>query len=131
MCLWSLSYVSDGPESIQNIIVNSGCAQKILEYVVMKKKEIQLPSLRILGNLAASCSQNSDKLMESSVLKTMIDLLSTTNEDDILKEILWTLNNFSFGSTKVVNYMINSEKMNNSFKKLILEENDEVNCLFY
>ena len=126
MCLWSISYISDGYENIQNTIVSTGCIPKILEFVVMKKKDLHVPSLRILGNLAAGSNKISDKLLESSVVKVVIDLINKCTCEETIKEILWALNNFSLSSIKVINYMIESDKLNKSLKCLIEIGNDEV-----
>lgn len=85
-----------------------------------------MPSLRILGNLAGGSNKLSEKLLDCSVVKVVINLLNETSSDELIKELMWTLNNFSLGSIKVINYMIDNTKLNTCFKKLLRSGNDEV-----
>lgn len=85
-----------------------------------------MPSLRILGNLAGGSNKLSEKLLDCSVVKVVINLLNETSSDELIKELMWTLNNFSLGSIKVINYMIDNTKLNTCFKKLLMSGNDEV-----
>jgi hypothetical protein len=96
----------------------------------MKKRELQMPSLRILGNLAGGSNKLSEKLLDCSVVKVVINLLNDATSDELIKELMWTLNNFSLGSIKVINYMIDNIKLNACFKKLLLSGNDEVKTAY-
>lgn len=111
-CLWSISYLSDGTDHIQSSIISTGCIPKIIEYSKMKNKKLQAPSLRILGNLAAGCAKITEKLIDSSLIKIIIDQIKTCESQEILKEIMWILNNLSQSSIKVVNIMVEDNKLN-------------------
>ena len=130
-CLWSISYLSDGTDSIQSSIISTGCIPKILEYAKMKSRKLQAPSLRILGNLAAGDLKISEKLIDESVIKIIIDLIKSCDSSELLKEIMWILNNLSQSSIKVINSMIEDNNLNEILKSILEYGDDRVNKILF
>lgn len=121
--LQSISYLSDGIDTIQSKIISTGCIPKILQYAVVKKKEIQTPSLRIIGNLAGTTNNKlCELLLDSGVPKVIIDLFNSPQSVDLIKELLWIFSNLSLGSIKVVNYLAENEKFIKRLSVLLMED---------
>jgi hypothetical protein len=110
--LWTISYISEGDETLQEKIISLGCIQKILEFAVMRKLELQLPALRIIGNLAAGSNKMAEVLMSNDAIKILIDLLNSQSNEKVVSEIMWIFVNFSLSTIKVINYIIASDKLN-------------------
>lgn len=106
------------------MIIGTGCFPKILEYAMIRKSHIQVPSLRIIGNLA---SGEDNKLIQALVndnaIITLENLLSTKLEKQIKEDILWALNNFSDSSINIINHMIENEKLNKHLFEIITQNN--------
>ena len=71
-----------------------------------------MPSLRIIGNLAASSKKIVERLQNENVIKAVVDLLEVSTGNDVKMELLWILENLSNSSVNVINTMISFQKLN-------------------
>jgi hypothetical protein len=106
------------------MILGTGCLTKILEFALIKKLEIQLPCLRIIGNLASSSNKICEKLAEENTINVLVNLLSSPLDKEVQHNILWCLINFSDSSIKIVNSMIDNDKFNIILFNLLISNPD-------
>lgn len=124
--IWTLCFLSDGPEEFQNKIVNSGVIQKINEYSQIKIYQFQFPCLRILGNLLAGENLLVEKLFDLGSFDTICDLAKNNFENqEILQEIIWCFLNLSKTNPKIINKMLTKEIFFEVLKKFLLIKNNK------
>jgi hypothetical protein len=85
---------------------------------MINKKDLQLPSLRIIGNLAASSKKIVERLQSENVIKLVVDLLEVSTENNVKMELLWILENLSNSSVDVINTLISLQKLNSLLKEI-------------
>lgn len=102
---------------------------KLLEYCIVKKDEIQLPCLRILGNLAAGGSiKIVESLLEHQIIRILCDLISNSIATTTKDEILWIFTNISDSEVNVINKVSSCERFHNAMLSLLDgTPNNEVN----
>jgi len=100
------------------------------------KKDYQLPSLRIIGNLAAGPKKIVERLLNENVVKVIANLLEIVQEKFVLIELLWIVKNFSDSTVDVINNIISypnicSALINLCANNLDYENKIEVINIFY
>jgi len=131
--IWTLSFLSDGPEEYQNKIVSEGVIQKINEYSHIKIDQFQIPCLRILGNLLAGNITLIENLFEKGCFNSICDLGYDSIENiEILQEVIWCFMNLSKTNSKIINKMIEYKKFYDIIKNIFSKRkpNKKVNYKF-
>lgn len=108
--LYSFFYLSDTVENIQDIIIRTGCVSKIMEYLSIRKEDIQRPCLRIVGNLATGSVKLVENILDSNAIKILIELLNSSTTMTTITEILWVLTNISDSEVKIINRIASSAR---------------------
>jgi len=99
---WAISYLSDGSEERILAIIKSGVCQTLISTLgVNTKLHIQLPILRIIGNIISGNDELTDYVLNLGVLQVLRNLL-LTNEKILIKETCWTLSNITAGTLEQV-----------------------------
>ena len=81
----------------------------------LKKKEIYLPCIHILGNLSSDPDVTiTERLIEENVFSALLELIETQMGSKALNDIIWVFCNLSDSNLKVVNHFISNDKFNYS-----------------
>ena len=123
--MWILGFLSSGPYEVQEKIIKTGCIAKILEHIMINKKEIQLPCIRIIGNLSSHSDLVIEKLIHEDVINTLIEILEHNhNTRTLMDDIIWCFKNFSDSNVKIINYILNIEKVSKTLIFILEKIND-------
>jgi hypothetical protein len=100
--LWTLSFLSDGPNHRQTILVAVPGLVKSVIHWLGAEEVLLVPALRACGNLLSGDNQAADALIEENVIQGIVPLL-THRKNGICKEACWSLSNIFGGTTTQIN----------------------------
>lgn len=105
--------------------------EKINEYAKYKINQVQIPCLRIIGNLFAGENFNIEILFEQGCFETLSSLVYNNLENsEIINEIIWCFINLSKTNIKIINLMIEDRKFMQSVTSA-LKKIGEINVIIY
>jgi len=84
-CLWALSHLSEGGEERITNIIQSGCIPKVIQLLSHHLYNIQLPSIRIIGNIVSGSAQQTEFAISLGASQGLSNLL-TSSKKNIRKE---------------------------------------------
>jgi hypothetical protein len=124
-CLDILKSLSAGPFEIKDKIIKTGCIRKILDYMKVKKKEIYLPCIYIIGNLASDKDVSiTERLTDENILSVLLDLFDNQMGSKVIYDLIWVLTNLSDSNLKVVSNIINFDKFHTAMLYILENFND-------
>ena len=130
--IWTLSFLSDGPEEFQDKIANAAVIQKVNEYSHIKIDQFQIPCLRILGNLLGGENHMIERLFDLGCFESICDLAKDNFENlDLLLEVFWCFLNLSKTNPKIINSILKNEKFFEIIKKVLECKNNKKVFEFY
>lgn len=113
----------DNEEAIQDII-DSGVLSHIIELINHKEVNIQLPSLRIIGNMSAGSDLQTETIVNSQApLKLYKELDSVKLA--VRKDAIWCFSNMCVGHERQINTLFEL----NIFPKIISILQRDVFCV--
>ena len=84
---------------------------KILDYMRIKKKEIFLPCIHIIGNLSSDKDVSiTERLIDENVLSVLLEILDSHLGSRVINDVIWVLSNLSDSNLKVVTHITNNDK---------------------
>ncbi len=106
-----LKSLSAGPCEIKDKIIKTGCIRKILDYMKLKKKELYLPCIYIIGNLASDKDLTiTERLIDENVLNVLLELLDSQMGSKATNDIIWVFSNLSDSNLKVITHITYNDK---------------------
>eukprot|EP01133_Synstelium_polycarpum_P015512 gene15512-18423_t len=102
--LWSLAYLSDGPEEQIQAIIDTGVCRRFIALLTHHSPSIQTPALRIIGNIATGSEAQTQHIIDCGALPALAAMLSNSSrfKRPIVKEALWTISNVSAGGEQQI-----------------------------
>eukprot|EP00744_Colponema_vietnamica_P002670 GILI01004162.1.p1 GENE.GILI01004162.1~~GILI01004162.1.p1 ORF type:complete len:580 (+),score=220.15 GILI01004162.1:95-1834(+) len=98
--LWALSYITEGCNTrISAVLEVAGAnlAAKVVQFLDHERKEIVIPSLRLVGNIVSGDEDQTQLMVDSNCVPALTRLLENPRRN-IRKEACWSLSNITAGS---------------------------------
>ncbi|KAJ5073782.1 importin alpha [Anaeramoeba ignava] len=95
--LWAISYISDGPNEMIQAVIESGLLFRVVNLLSHKSIEIQVPALRIVGNIVSGDDEQAQTVIDFNAVPHFLKLLSS-DKGSIRKETCWTISNITAGT---------------------------------
>lgn len=97
-CCWSLNYIVDGsPELVEDFMMPQLLA-RLLVLVNCNIMSVQIPIIRILGNLTTGDDRQTQNIIDQGLLPALGATLEHPKRS-IRKEVAWVLSNLTAGNT--------------------------------
>jgi len=122
-CTWALSYLSDGPNSNIQTVIESGVAPRLLELLSSSGPSLQTPALRALGNIITGNDSQTQLILDLNILPVLYQLLQSPKKN-LRKEACWTLSNITAGSSKQTQQVIDANLLSSIVTQLDSSEFD-------
>ncbi len=91
----------------------------------VKKKEIYLPCIYIIGNLASDKDVSiTERLTDENILSVLLDLFDNQMGSKVIYDLIWVLTNLSDSNLKVVSNIINFDKFHTAMLYILENFND-------
>ncbi len=71
---------------------------------------IQIPLIRLLGNVAYMDNSNTDRMFKLNVMTHLMPLFALNNMQ-VTRDLIWTLSNFAVGSEDVVSAIVSNDPL--------------------
>lgn len=98
-CCWSLNYIVDGsPEIIDDFLIPE-LLVRLLTLVNCNVMSVQIPIIRILGNLTTGDDRQTQAILDAGLLAALCTTLEHPKRS-IRKEVSWVLSNLTAGNTQ-------------------------------
>lgn len=101
---WALSYLTDGDDDQITEVTSHNVVQRLVE-LLEEAKEIQIPSIRTLGNIVAGTEVHTQMALQNGIMEPLTQLILSSKTRMIKKETCWTLSNIAAGSTRQLTSM--------------------------
>ena len=108
--LWSLSYLSDGPNNHIDVVLQSGIVPRVVELLASPSSTpaIQTPALRTLGNIVTGNDIQTQAVLQANILPALVSLLRSNPKASLVKEACWTISNITAGNPDQIQAVIYS-----------------------
>lgn len=108
-CLWGISYICGGPESIFDAVIEGNILQNVVSILLNTTTlAFKLGGLRILGNITTGSDFVTQSLIEvPGFFDVLVNVLNSDNSKNI-KEVCWLISNIAAGTHAQVEILIDS-----------------------
>lgn len=97
--LWTLSYLSDGPNENIARVLSSGCAPTLAQHLMNPSFLVQTPALRTVGNIVTGSDDQTQQMIDAGSLPALGSLLGSSRKT-LRKEAAWALSNITAGNAQ-------------------------------
>lgn len=104
---WAFAYLTKASEEYVKMIVTLGLHQKLADMLVHREDKIQIPVLRVLGNIAAATDEDTRAVVDSGVLATLVQLVAHPSKK-LRVGSCWILSNIFVGCPDQIQHAIDS-----------------------
>jgi len=104
---WAFSYLSDGPDSNIQAVLNTGIANHLVNLLGHSSFAVQTPALRTIGNIVTGTELQTQVILNLNVLPLLSKLLGSTRKA-IKKEAAWALSNIAAGNKEQAGLIIDA-----------------------
>ena len=96
---WAIAHLS-GSSSAERIsyLFDSGLTDCIIPLLRDSSVTIHTPAVRVVGNIASGDDNFTEQMVNAGTLPLLADLFEQTSNDNLAREICWTLSNIAAGS---------------------------------
>ncbi|GLJ07253.1 hypothetical protein SUGI_0062890 [Cryptomeria japonica] len=105
---WALSYLSDGPNSKIQAVIESGVCQKLVELLGNLSFIVRVPALRTVGNIVTGDDVQTQAIIDAQALPRLVHLLMPDQKKNIKREACWTISNITAGNKDQIQAVINA-----------------------
>lgn len=112
-CLYSILYISGTKEHIQTVS-QVNVVLRLVELMNHFAQIVQLPSLKIIGNIASGSKEHTQLIIDQGGLVGIFDLLHSTSPS-IVKEAVWVCSNISAGTNEQLQSLFDTQ----IFKRIV------------
>lgn len=98
---WAIAYCGEGPPERINAVVQSGVIAKLVSFLSNPSWMLQLPALRVFGNLACGSIQQ-NQVIFSSGASAVLQFLLNHPKITIMKETAWIIGNLLVSNEQMV-----------------------------
>eukprot|EP01133_Synstelium_polycarpum_P004369 gene4369-5108_t len=107
-CL-AISFLAEGHDNIKAII-QSGACRRILELFDHPSIDVQVPALRIIGNIVTYGDENQTQfIINQGAIPSLNRLLVSTDKPKVKKETCWIISNINAGTTEHIQLVIKAK----------------------
>ncbi|CAG9325317.1 unnamed protein product [Blepharisma stoltei] len=96
-CLWAFAILSEESVDAGQKLIDLGATSRIFEFINDKESELQLPAIRIVGNISAGPDPQTEFILNSQAPILLAKELKS-NRKSIRKEAVWSLSNLCVGT---------------------------------
>lgn len=104
--LWILAYITETDEKLCVEIVKLGLCELAVQALRANEETHIMPSVRLLGNIAAGDNALTQKTLEQGLLDVFFPLVQF-RDYSIRKEVQWTLSNITAGTSAQRDFFLN------------------------
>lgn len=104
---WALSYLSDGPNTKIQAVIESGVCRRLVELLMHHSPSVQTPALRTVGNIVTGDDLQTQIIINNNVLPCLLHLLGSSKKG-IRKEACWTISNITAGDRNQIQGVIDA-----------------------
>ena len=129
---WAVSYISDAGGSDRSTsllrvqaLLNQGILPRVVELMHEENPFIQLPALRIVGNVITGSDDQTQCALECHCLNYFAPLLKSSSKD-IRKECVWTVSNVAAGNKQQIQALIDANLFETVVKETLFDPEREV-----
>lgn len=95
--LWSLSYISDGPNQYIQAVIDADLVSPVVTLLSHPDQSVHTPALRSVGNLVTGSDTQTDAVLDCRPLDSVMTMMFSPRVQ-IRKECCWLLSNICAGS---------------------------------
>ena len=106
--LWTLSYISDGPDRVDSIM-EAGAVPIVIEMMGAQQTRCHMPSLRTIGNVIAGSDRQTQVALNAGALHKLRDLLDPRCARGLRKEAMWAVSNVAAGPPAQIDLLVNAQ----------------------
>lgn len=103
---WALDGLSEHPKGVASIVAN-GVVSVLCRLLSHREVVVQRPALRVIGQVAAGDTQQTQEVIDQGVLPCLKTLLDSPRKN-IRKDACWTLSNTAAGSSAQLQAILNA-----------------------
>jgi len=118
--LWSLSYISDGPNNYIQAVIDTNVVPRVVELLSHESTSVGTPALRTVGNLVTGDDTQTDTVLNCNPFGAVMFLMSSTKMK-IRKECCWLLSNICAGPL----YQVQQIRDHGFFERFTVMARDE------
>jgi hypothetical protein len=105
---WALSYLSDGTNDKIQAVIEAGVCRRLVELLGSKCPSVLVPALRTVGNIVTVDDRQTQSIINSCALPSLLALLTADHKKSIKKEACWTISNITAGNTDQIQAIVES-----------------------
>lgn len=94
---WVLTNVASGSSAQTRTIVDSGAAKTFIHLLESSHPEVKEQAVWALGNVAGDCTECRDYLLNTGVMRPLLNLLREEQNVTLTRNAVWTLSNLCRG----------------------------------
>jgi len=107
-CLWALSHLSEGGEEKVEMVIDSGCIPRVIQFLGHHIYNVQLPAIRTIGNVVTGNDKQTQIVLGMGGAVALSNLLSSPKKN-IRKEAVWSISNICAGSKEQLDALVAAE----------------------
>lgn len=108
---WAFSYLTDGEnERIDVLLEQKDVVGALVRHLDSRSSTLIAPALRTLGNIVTGTDEQTQIVIESGILPTMLKLLQHPKKS-LRKEACWLLSNIAAGTRKQITALLNEPRL--------------------
>ena len=106
--LWTLSYISDGPDRVDSIL-EAGAIPVVIDMMSAPHTRCHMPALRTIGNVIAGSDRQTQVALNAGALVKLRGLLDPRCARGLRKEAMWTVSNVAAGPPTQIDLIVQAQ----------------------
>jgi len=105
---WAFAYISDGSDERIDLVLKLGVLNRLAELSGSKDPSEVAPSLRTLGNIVTGDDSQTDAVIETGVLTSIMPAVLSSNKSSLTREGCWMISNVAAGNATQIQSIIDA-----------------------